>query len=81
MERTREHGTIETLAQSGNERISAIRRILERKQYEKVDGSMIDLMTAQAIVTVHDALSVENQAKFVGMPAGRMATIAWKLVK
>ena len=81
MERIREQGTIETLAESGSERMAAIRRVVADCQYAKIDGTMIDLSTAGAIVTVYDALSPENQAKFTAMPAGRMGIVAWELCK
>ena len=79
-ERTREHGTPEVTPDDGMERIKAIRRIVEDGQYAKIDGQMIDLFSASAIVQVYDALSEKNQEKFRSMPAWRMGEVAFKLI-
>ena len=78
--RTREHGTQVTRPANGQERIEAIRSIVTRSQYAKVDGCMIDLFSASAIVKVFDALSEANRAKYQVMKAPAMAKIAFKLV-
>ncbi len=62
------------------EKLSALRGIVEHHQHGKVEGVRVDATTARAIVSVHDALNAENQAKFLAMPIGRMADVAWKLV-
>lgn len=80
-ERTREQGTIETVAGNGEDRVKAIRSIVDRKQYAKVDGTMVDLFSASAIVQVYDALSAENKVKYSALPAGRMGIVAFKLLK
>jgi hypothetical protein len=80
-QRTREQGTVETLPGNGPDRIQAIRRIVEEKQYAKIDGQMIDLFSASAIVKTFDALSPENQSKYSAIPAPTMAKIAFKLMK
>jgi len=79
--RTREKGTEVTVPKNGTERISALRRIVERKQYAKIDNCMIDLFSANAIVQVYNALGESNRAKYREMPAPSMATIAFKLIK
>lgn len=79
--RTRKHGTVETVPGNPTDRIAAIRRVVTEKKYAKIDGSMVDAVTANAICTVYDALNPEHQAKFAGYPAPTMATIAWKLIK
>ena len=78
--RTREHETQETIAGNSADRINAIRRVVANKQYEKIDGCMIDLFTANIIVQVYDALSDKNKAKFAAVPAPKMGIIALKLV-
>ena len=65
----------------GLARIEALRDIVSRRQYAKIDGTGVDLMTASAIVKVYDALNPENQAKYRNLPIGRMAAIAWKFIK
>jgi hypothetical protein len=79
--RIREKGTIETRADNPSDRMQAIKRIVDRKQYEKIDGQMIDLFSASAIVKVYEALSKDNQEKFACFPAGKMGIIAFKLLK
>jgi hypothetical protein len=79
MERIREHGTVETTASSANERINAIRRVVERKQYAKIDGQMADLFTCSLICQVYDALNDVNKIKFSSVPYSKMAHIAFKL--
>lgn len=79
--RVREQGTVVTQPTSPDERIAAVRRIVSERQYAKVDGVMVDLFSASAIVAVYDALSEGNRAKFAAMPAPKMAAVAFKLVK
>ncbi len=78
--KTRLHGTEETIAGNADDRIAAIRRVVERKQYAKIDGVMIDLFTASIICQVYDALNPVNKQKFASMPARKMADIAFKLM-
>lgn len=78
---TREHGTRITTPATPEERIAALRLIVEEKQYAKIDDCMIDLFSASVIVQVYDALNEANQAKFAAMPAPRMAQIAFHLTK
>ncbi len=80
MERIREQGTVETVAQSGLERINAIRRVVDNKQYAKIDGQMADLFTCSAIVQVYDALNDSNKVKFCSMPYTKMAHVAFNLI-
>ena len=79
--RTRQRGTRVTNATCRHERIAAVRRIVAEGQYAKVDGVMVDLFSASAVVKVYDALNGENQAKYAALPVGRMAEIAFKLLK
>jgi len=78
---TRKHGTKVTTAATPDERMAAIQAIVDEGQYAKIDGTMIDLFSAGAILAVDRALSPENQAKFRQYPAGKMAVLAFKLLK
>ncbi len=60
--------------------IEKIRKIVTDHQCARVAGTMIDATTANAIVTVYDALSETNRAKLAACTPARMADIAWKLV-
>jgi hypothetical protein len=60
--------------------IDRIRAITQSGQCRKIDGRLIDIATANAILQVHTALSPGNQDKFVALPVWKMAAIAWKLM-
>lgn len=79
--RTRKQGTRVTLTKDGAERIAACRAIVEAGQYAKIDGFMVDLFSASAIVKVYDAVNDANKAKFSALPIGKMASVAMKLLK
>ena len=78
--KTRKQGTVETYAGDSQDRINAIRAIVDNSQYAKVDGTMIDLFSASIIVKIYDNLNEQNQAKFASFPAGKMGEIAYKLI-
>jgi hypothetical protein len=79
--RTRSAGTRNTTTNGDPAaKLAALRDIVAEKAYAKIDGMMVDLFSASVIVKVHDALTPENQAKFLGLPIQKMATIAYKLI-
>lgn len=61
--------------------IDAATRIVERHQYEKVDGVLLDATTANALMTVDRALSAANRERFRAMPLVQAVNVAWKLLK
>ena len=61
--------------------IEAVKRVADTGQAAKVDGVLMDILTAGAIKAVYDGLSPESQARYEAMDLERAATIAWKLVK
>lgn len=77
--RTREKGTVETIAGNAQDRIEAIRAVVQRQQYAKIDGCMADLFTAGLVCRVYDALNESNKAKFASYKWPIMAQIALKL--
>jgi|WetSurMetagenome_2_1015567.scaffolds.fasta_scaffold266383_3 hypothetical protein len=79
--RMRELGTRVTSAPSPEERIHAIQDVVIRRSYAKIDDCMMDLYSANAIITVYKALSAENRAKFIAMPAPKMARLAFQILK
>lgn len=79
--RTRQQGTRVTLPTTSEERVAAIRRIVAEGQYAKVDGIMVDLFSASAILAVYDQLSQENRARYSALVARKMALVAFKLIK
>ena len=79
--RQRDHGTMEYWPQTPEERVSAFKSVVADKAYAKIDGTMIDLFSANVVVQVYDAISDENKSKFSNFPAGKMALLAFKLTK
>ena len=79
--RIRENGTHVTMPQNGWNRIAAIRSVVAKGQYAKIDGIMLDLFSASAIIKIYNAINPENQAKYREMPVSKMASIAFKLLK
>lgn len=78
--RIRQNGTRVTTTLDGDAIIAACRSILERKQYAKINGHMVDLFSASAIVKVYDAVNDANKAKLKALPVAHMASIAFKLI-
>ena len=58
-----------------------LRQIVSDKQRGKVEGVMVDLFTASAIVSVLDAINDANKEKLLALPIDRMADIAFKMMK
>jgi hypothetical protein len=79
--RTRAQGTRVTNPTSPEERVAALRRIVEEGQYAKVEGVTVDLFSASAIIQVYDALNAENRARYAAYHVGVMAHIAFGALK
>lgn len=79
--RTRQNGTRVTTTKDGDAIIAACRSIVANGQYEKINGHMVDLFTASAIVRVYDAVNDANKAKLKALPVARIASIAFQLLK
>lgn len=79
--RIRINGTRVTQTLDDCAKVEAIRQIKVRGQYAKINGVMVDLFSASAIIAVYDALSEANQVKYRAMPIHKMASVAFKLIK
>lgn len=79
--RIREQGTKETYSTSEQEKISAIREVVTGHSYGKIDGVTLDVVTANMLITVYDALNEDNRKQFARFSIPKMVTIGWKLVK
>ena len=64
-----------------NPKEAQLRQIVSDKQRGKVEGTMVDLFTASAIVSVLDAVNETNKEKLLALPVDRMATIAFNMMK
>ena len=79
--RTRQQGTQNTRTNGDPAiKMDALRAILTHG-YAKIDGLMVDLYSASAIVQVYDALNPANQTMYAALPLPKMATVAFKLCK
>jgi len=57
--------------------IESIREIVRTKQVSRVSGSLVDIMTAQVIIQIYDAVNDVNKEKLKNMPLKKMANICW----
>ena len=64
-----------------NPKEAQLRQIVSDKQRGKVEGVMVDLFTASAIVSVLDAINETNKEKLLALPVERMADIAFRMMK
>ena len=62
-------------------RIDVLRRILKEHQYEKIDGMIVDLTTANMLIKVHDALKPASQKTFDKIPLKKLIDFGWSMVK
>ena len=60
--------------------IGKIRQVVKDKQYNRINGVFMDLMTASIIIQVYDALNETNKVKFAAMKVQKMADIAFKII-
>jgi len=70
-----------SLVAKESKKIETLRRILKEHQYEKIDGVIVDATTANAIITVYDALNSKFKKRFENEKIKQMASIAWSLMK
>ena len=59
--------------------IDVAKRIVKNRQSEKVDGVLLDMLTANLIVQVYDAVSPKNKRGMMKLPIKKMADVVWKL--
>ena len=62
-------------------RIDILRRIVDNHQQEKIEGVTVDALTANMLVTIHDALSSKSRAKFDRIPLKKLVDFGWSMVK
>ena len=64
--------------------LSSARQVVETQTYmpgPALDGLLLDMFTASALVQVHDALNEANAAKFAAMPLEKAAPFAFRLIE
>jgi len=78
--RIRNEGTREYITENGIDRYNVIKKIVDDKQYAKVDNIMIDLTTANTIISIYNRLNDKNKLKLMSLPLNKIVNIVWKLV-
>lgn len=76
-----EEDDLSDVADGGDDMIAALRGIVKDKAMRKVKGTVVDLQTANVILTVYDALSEPNKKKLASLSVAKAAEVCWKLVK
>ena len=66
---------------SDNSKEAQLRQIVADKQMGKVDGTTVDMTSANVILQVLDALNPQNREKYLNLPVKDMADIAFKMMK
>ena len=62
-------------------KLDKLRQIVSEHQYQKIDGVLVDVVTANAILTVYDAMKKEdNKEKYLSMDISKMASVAWSIL-
>ena len=62
-------------------RMDELRRIVAEHEAATVDGVVVDVQSANAILTVYEALDNEQRMMYLTVDVARMARIAWRLVQ
>jgi len=70
----------ESVNEAWNQLRTNLMSIVKRKQYQKIDGVLVDVQTANVILKVWDALNSSNRKKFEKLSIKKMANVSWKLV-
>ena len=58
-----------------------MKRIVENRQYEKINDVAVDMQTANMIMTIYNNLSEKNKEKFSKLSLSQMVSIGWKIIK
>lgn len=66
---------------TGEDKYQQIKKIVDSSSMGKIDGTTVDLQTANMLKKIADSLNSENRAKFLNMPISKMVSVGWKLVK
>lgn len=61
--------------------IKTLREIVDGKRGQDIDGVLVDVWTAKAILKVFDNLTNENQASYEMLPIKVQASFAYKLLR
>jgi hypothetical protein len=71
----------ESVNEAKSKTMKTIGSIIGKRQAQKIDGVLVDMQTAYVIMKVWNALNPSNRSKFEKLRIGKMAKVAWKLMK
>lgn len=77
----KETGILEKTTTEEDYRIVACRRIVANSQYEKIDGVLMDLFTASAVIKVYDTICDQNKELFLSVRLDEMVAMTWAVLK
>lgn len=60
-------------------RYETAKRVTESGNAGKLEGALLDIFTAGAIVAVYEGLSERNQERFDSIPLDRFLEFIWKV--
>ena len=63
-----------------NNLIEKLTQIVENKQYAKINGTTIDLTTANIILSVYNQINDKNKALLLSKPLNQIISICYKLL-
>ena len=61
--------------------IETMKRIVRERQYEEINGVIVDMQTANMITTIYDKLNKKNKKKFSKLNLFTMVNVGWKIIK
>lgn len=70
-------GTIIT----GEDLYQKIKNVVEEKQAQRINGMLMDLFSASAVVKVADNLNEQNRARFLALPLVKIVNMAFQMLK
>ena len=51
--------------------------IVKNRQYEEINGSIVDMQTANCIITIYNAVNSKNKKKLRKLNISKLANISW----
>lgn len=57
-----------------------LKKIVDESAAAKIDGKLVDLYTASALLQVYDAVSPENLEKLTSKPLDEQVSIAFRVI-
>ncbi len=61
--------------------ITVMKRIVENRQYEVINGVSVDMQTANMITTIYNKLNKKNKKKYAKLDLNMMVNVGWKIIK